>query len=259
MSDENAILNSVSDGITINSQGVISYVNETLAKMLGYSVSELLGMHVNDVTAPEYHELVLELTKSRQQGKDVVSIYETELIRKDGSRFPVEFNVTRIDYKGKSSSLTIVRDISLRKEAEQRFENILELAPVAIMTYTISGHISSCNQATSDMTGYSNEELVGKHLTQLPFFNVETIKKSLRLLADIVRGQDIGPVDFPYTSKAGENKHARAYPKIIKSPSGTREIFVVIEDTTEPTHLLNTLQESEEQYRGLFDSLIDGF
>jgi len=227
--------------------------------MLGYSVSELLGMHVNDVTAPEYHELILELTKSRQQGKDVVSIYETELVRKDESRFPVEFNVTRIDYKGKSSSLTIVRDITLRKETEQRFENILELAPVAIMTYTISGHISSCNQATSDMTGYSREELIGKHLSQLPFFNVETIKTALSLLAAIIKGEDVGHVDFPYKSKTGENKHARAYPKIITSSTGKREILVVIEDTTESTNLMSTIQESEERYHDLFDGLIDGF
>jgi len=259
LSDENAILNSVSDGITINSQGVLLYVNDTFAKMVGYRVSELLGMHVNDVTAPEYQELVLERTFSRQQGKDVVSIYETELVRKDGSRFPVEFNITRIDYKGKSSSLTIVRDITLRKETEQRFEDLLNLAPVAIMTYTITGHISTCNQATSDMTGYSNEELVGKHLTRLPFFNVETVKMSLKLLANIIKGQDIGPVDFLYTSKTGENKYARAYPRVITSSDGKREILVVIEDTTESTNLLNTIQESEERYHDLFDGLIDGF
>ena len=120
--EENSILNSVSDGITINSHGILLYVNETFAKMVGYSVSELIGMNVMDVTAPEYLDVITENTRNRQQGLETVSIYEVELIRKDGTRFPVEFNVSRIDYSRKSSSLTIIRDITERKQAEKALE-----------------------------------------------------------------------------------------------------------------------------------------
>jgi PAS domain S-box-containing protein len=258
-SEENRILNSVSDGVTINSQGVFVYVNETFAKMVGYRVSELTGMSSYEIVAPDYVEIVKERTKSRQQGKDVVSVYEVDLVRRDGSRFPVEINVNRIDYMGKSSSITTIRDITHKKETEQRFEDLLRLAPVAIMTYSITGHISSCNQATLDMTGYSNEELVGKHLTQLPFFNLETVKMTLPLLTSLISGQAIGPVDFPYKSKTGENKYARAYPRLVTSSNGAREILVVIEDTTEATTLMNSLQASEELFRGFMHSATDAF
>jgi len=256
-SKEQGILNSVSDGVTVNSQGVFVYVNEIFAKMVGYSVTELIGMSAYDLIAPDYVDVIKERAQSRQQGKDIVSVYEIELERRDGSRFPVEISVTRIVYEGKSSSLTVTRDITYRKETEQRFENILTLAPVAIMTYAITGHITSCNQATSDLTGYRNEELVGKHLTQLPFFTFETVKMMLKLLASIIRGQEIGPVDFPYTSKTGENRFARAYPRMITSSSGKREILAVIEDTTESTRLLNSLRESESQWRGLSENSPD--
>ena len=113
------ILDTGRDGITINSDRIFMYVNEPFAKMIGYSVDELIGMDIFHVTASEYWENVEERTRRRQIGEDVVSQYKLELVRKDGSRFPVEFSVSRIDFEGKSSSLTIVRDISVRKQSEE--------------------------------------------------------------------------------------------------------------------------------------------
>lgn len=119
---ETDILNSVSDGITINSQEIILYVNSPFAKMVGYSVEELIGMNILDVTAPEYSEIIQERTHNRQQGIETVSLYEVELVRKDGSRFPVEYSVSHLEYNGKSSSLTIIRDISQRTESNRELQ-----------------------------------------------------------------------------------------------------------------------------------------
>jgi len=112
------ILESGRDGITINSGRMIVYVNESFAKMTGYSVDELIGMDIFHLTASEYWENVEERTRLRQAGDQVESQYELELVRKDGTRFPVEFSVAHIEFEGNSSSLTIVRDISERKQTE---------------------------------------------------------------------------------------------------------------------------------------------
>ena len=71
--EEYILLNSVSDGVTVNSQGIFSYVNTTFAEMVGYGVSELIGMNVLKVTAPEYVDLINERTRKRQQVLEVVS------------------------------------------------------------------------------------------------------------------------------------------------------------------------------------------
>jgi len=113
------ILDSSRDGVAINTGMNIMYVNEPFAKMLGYSVEELLDMNVLDITAPEYRERVDERTSRRQSGENAVSQFVTELVRKDGTRLPVELSVSLIDFEGKSSSLTIIREISERMEAEE--------------------------------------------------------------------------------------------------------------------------------------------
>ena len=113
-SEEKIILDTVHDGITVNSQGILLYVNKRFSEMIGYPESELIGMNVLDLTAVEYRDLVHEKTRLRQAGMEVESLYQVELIKKDGTRLPVEYSVSQIDFFGKSSSLTIIRDISSR-------------------------------------------------------------------------------------------------------------------------------------------------
>ena len=78
-----------------------------------------MGMNILEVTAPEYHDIVSKNTRMRQQGLDAPSQYDLELLKKNGEHLIVEFSVSRIDYKGKSSSLTIIRDTTER-DAIQR-------------------------------------------------------------------------------------------------------------------------------------------
>ncbi len=173
-SEENIILNSVSDGITVNSQNVFLYVNETFAKMVGYSSSELIGMSTLDVTAPDYIELIKKRTFERQKGLDIVSIYEVELLRKDGTCFPAEFSVSRIDFDGKSSSLTIVRDISEQKQVEKDLRQSEDLSRgfmqsalegIAIFDKTL--HYIEVNESWLDLSGLDREEVIGKHLLEV--------------------------------------------------------------------------------------------
>lgn len=173
-SEENIILNSVSDGITINSQGVFVFVNETFAKMVGYSVSELIGMNAYDIVASDYVDIIKERTRSRQQGKNVVSVYEIELERRDGSRFPVEINVNRIDYMGKRSNLTTIRDVSKRKQLEDAlraseglFHGVMQSATDVFILFDKDLRYVEVNDSWLQQTGLKREDIVGKHILEM--------------------------------------------------------------------------------------------
>ncbi len=106
--------------------------------------------------------------RKRQAGDQVEAQYELELVRKDGTRFPVEFSVSRIDFEGIGSSLTLVRDISVRKQAEkalvaseERYRSLIEDSPVAI-SVTVDGEIVYVSPERLKLTGHaSKEELLG--------------------------------------------------------------------------------------------------
>ena len=179
---EKIILNSVSDGITVNSNGVLLYVNEPFAKMVGYSASELLGKNVLSVTAPEYYELIIDRTIKRQQGLEVKSLYNVELVRKDGQRIPVEYSVSHIDFHGKSSSLTIIRDISERVRSRIEYINVFDMLNEAIAIYDSEKYIW-VNTAYAKLRGYdSPDELIGTSIfSGIP---AEDSEEQIRVIAE---------------------------------------------------------------------------
>lgn len=114
------LLDSGLDGVTVNILEKIVYVNSRCVEIIGYSEEELIGSSIIDIHAPEYRELVRERTRQRHNGVDVPYYYEVELIRKDGSRLPVSYSVSRIIFDGEPASLTYIRDMTEIKRYERR-------------------------------------------------------------------------------------------------------------------------------------------
>ncbi len=97
--------------------GKIKEVNDVTSEMLGYSREELLNMSPRDFNSQEYAALLSERLKElKRKGK---AIFETIYVGRIGKQIPVEISSKIIDYKGKKAILTISRDITERKVAEE--------------------------------------------------------------------------------------------------------------------------------------------
>jgi PAS domain S-box-containing protein len=95
-------------------------VNPALARMLGYDAEELRGRPVRDLyPARRYAELPVQLKRTEIRGHH---IWETELLRKDGSVFPALVDVAAItDADGRVACYAgTVRDLTERKRAEEQ-------------------------------------------------------------------------------------------------------------------------------------------
>jgi PAS domain S-box-containing protein len=71
--------------------------------------------------------------------------------------------------------------------AERRYQSLLELAPDGIVTLDLKGKLLSANAAFLKLTGFSTDELVGKHFTRLPTLLKRDIPRYLKYLFDIIR------------------------------------------------------------------------
>ncbi len=109
------IFDNANDAIFIHDMGkVFLAVNQTACDRLGYSREELLQMAPRDIGVPT--------TGGQDLARRDTAFLETGHKRKDGTVFPVEINGRVIQYAGKPAVLSVARDITERKQANDALQ-----------------------------------------------------------------------------------------------------------------------------------------
>ncbi len=98
-------------------QGHFLQINDEACRLLGYRREELLKLTPGDIHDPSEASKVPERMKELFETGNLM--FSSELIAKDGQRTPVEINAKLVEYKGVKSVLSVSRDITERRKAEQ--------------------------------------------------------------------------------------------------------------------------------------------
>ncbi|WP_291718015.1 PAS domain S-box protein [Magnetospirillum sp. 64-120] len=133
------IMNTVVDGIvTIDDTGSVLSFNAAAEHIFGYSADEVLGRNVNMLMPEPFHsehDGYLRRYAETGQARVIGIGRQVKGLRKDGSVFPLELAVTRMNQGGMTTFIGLVRDITDRKrvedalvESEQRFRDLAESA-----------------------------------------------------------------------------------------------------------------------------------
>ena len=143
-------------------------------------------------------------------------------------------------------------------ESDKLYKTLFELSPDGIATSDIKGVVTSVNPAFMKLTGFSKEELVGKHITQLGTIRARDLPKYLKLFTDVVRGKIADPIEFSFLRKDGILHWGECRVGLIKEEGKTVGIQAILRDITEQKKTLNALSESEGRFRNLADLLPSG-
>src|SRR5207237_10298778 len=101
--------------------GIIGYANGSFARLYGYNEpEELIGKHIAIVQAAEDNERMLEFGRKRLRGEPTPSIYEFKGRRKDGIIIDLEASVSTSTIAGRFYIITVLHDITERKNVEER-------------------------------------------------------------------------------------------------------------------------------------------
>ncbi|MDD3877338.1 MAG: Cache 3/Cache 2 fusion domain-containing protein [Bacteroidales bacterium] len=93
-------------------------VNHAACKTLGYEKKELLKMKITEIKTPKYRENVAANRKIIYETSS--HTFESEHVRKDGTVIPVEFLSRVVSYKHEKLILSVVRNLTQRKEIERK-------------------------------------------------------------------------------------------------------------------------------------------
>ncbi len=145
-------------------------VNERICRMLGYEKNELLGMSVEEITAPEDRPQSNRLNAELHEGKHEKLDYEKRYLKRDGSPVWVHVTVSAIFHENGdySHSIGTVEDITERKLAEQAlqerehfYRQIVESMPGMVFTAAPDGLWIYQSRQWVDFTGVPMSEHLG--------------------------------------------------------------------------------------------------
>ncbi|HET7649203.1 MAG TPA: EAL domain-containing protein [Gammaproteobacteria bacterium] len=107
------------DGVFMSQSGSLVYVNQTLAKLLGYDAADLIGKPILDLIAAESRAFAEELAADLPD-ENASDPKEVQLLHRDGeTRVAVSVSIGRISWRGQPAITGTVRDVTEHKKAEQ--------------------------------------------------------------------------------------------------------------------------------------------
>ncbi len=148
------------EAIFISENGQCLEQNSRAQEMFGYTAEEAIGRLGTEWIVPENRGLVMN---NMMSGYELP--YEATGLRKDGSTFPASIRGRMMHYKGRNVRVTSMRDISGQKQAEAdlRIAAIAFESQEGMLVTDANSAILRVNNAFTRITGYTDEETIGKN------------------------------------------------------------------------------------------------
>jgi PAS domain S-box-containing protein len=241
-----------------NMDGKIVEVNDQACRTYGYTRDEMFQLNIRDIRTLE------SISQSEMQMKQVEKqngmVFESEHRRKNGTVFPVEDSSRFIKIEGVRFYQSIIRDITERKrieqamqENEERFRRIFEEGPFGTVITGLDFHFTKANTAFCRMMGYSEHEITS--LTFRDITHPEDISNSAEAMRKLFNGEiPVYRTEKRYVRKDTKIVWGSLTVTLVRNENGQFLYYLaMVEDITERKLAEESLLQSEERYRRLFE------
>lgn len=140
--------------IVTDPRGRIRFTNRPACALLGYEPKELLRLRIEDTYLPDEAGVLQRRLRELCDGRTLG--YERTVLRKDGSRVPVDVRVRRMS---DGRLVGLLRDLSERRSADTRFRRIFDSNLIGIAIVRPDGVLASANDAFLRLAGATTEDI----------------------------------------------------------------------------------------------------
>lgn len=242
--------------------GYFTSINTAGCQFFGRSAAELVGTHLSEFIGSQAATRDIEATRNLNSDEPVRSIHCLKNAQGAARHLEGMITVER-NHRGQATGIRgVVRDVTEQKlaeqalkESEERYRQLVELSPEAIVVHT-NGTFTYVNPAAQKLwSAASADELIGRSIFDVVHSDYRD-QVSQRVRAIQERGT---------STAASVQKHVRLdggiiYVEVTGMPftfRGEPAVQAVIRDITESVRAREALRANEEQYRELFENAND--
>ncbi|MCK4243021.1 MAG: PAS domain S-box protein [Dehalococcoidia bacterium] len=162
------LVEDINDGYMVVRGNQVLFANKRVAEFLGTPLAEIIGGSFLQHLTPDSREKARQIYERTRRAEPPPEIEEFTLQRENGSSVPLEVRFKEITYEGERAYSMLLRDITERKQAEERWRLLsaaIDNSVDGIAMGNPEGMITYVNEAFARMFGYSKEELIGKEIS----------------------------------------------------------------------------------------------
>ncbi len=238
-------------------------VNQAMANIFGFtSPEEMVGLNPLDYIPTEDRDRVARMIDEDMFRDNLRLVIELRAMTRDGREIWLSALGVRIEYQGRPAGLISVRDITAQKLIERKIEAskeetrlLVENAGKAIVVVQ-DGIIKFANSRVTEITGYSDKEMVSSPFTE--FIHPDDQQTVAELYLRSLRGEEIPQGSI--VRSIGKEGNVILFG--LKAVSFTWDkkpaVWILMNDITERRKAQQELEQSEKKYRQLVEAINEG-
>ncbi|MFX1572234.1 MAG: PAS domain S-box protein [Promethearchaeota archaeon] len=245
----------------VDLKGNITFFNDSLSELIGYSRNELMGLNYKYITDEENRKKIFKGFNSVFKTGEPLSDFQYQIRNKSGENVICETSVY-LNYDSKGNKIGfrgITREITEKyileqkiKESEEKYRTIFNANPDYIFITDISGNILEMNPALLEKLGTTLEEIRGRNFAE--FYAGDNIDELQEVIEKIRAGEVVKEIVIKAKSILGRIFEYEVNSVPLKEDGNIAKILNLARDISYRKEAEEKIKESEKKYHHLFEN-----
>jgi PAS domain S-box-containing protein len=241
--------------------GKIMEANQKSNWLFGYDLDELNKMNISEIfpKSVDWPQLSEEILSKGGMN------FESENLRKDGSQLPVSISTSLFTIEKKPVMLTLIWDITDRKEAEkqliaseEKYQGLFECTTDGMLVLDARGEILDVNSKTLELFDLDEDKMVGQNFLSIGILTPKALSVVVKQFQDLLSCKKTSTHETEIIDKDGNNLDVEFSSFfLIRKDNEIDNFVLVIRDISDRKQTEIKLAREHELLQTLMDSIPD--